>query len=105
MAAARVNVNGFSMPRFYPDGRMAEKHLCWGRPTSAHGRPGFISGRPFYSLPGRSNDLTRTYPRLRDLAGPPKHLVLYLARHECGTKICREEGIEYARRLLGLQIS
>jgi site-specific recombinase XerD len=27
--------------------------------------------------------------------------VLYLARHECGTKICREKGIEYARRLLG----
>ena len=21
--------------------------------------------------------------------------------HECGTKICREKGIEYARRLLG----
>jgi site-specific recombinase XerD len=27
--------------------------------------------------------------------------VLYLARHECGTKICREKGIEYPRRLLG----
>jgi len=27
--------------------------------------------------------------------------VLYLARHECGTKTCREKGIEYARRLLG----
>ena len=23
------------------------------------------------------------------------------ARHECGTKICREKGIEYFRRLLG----
>jgi site-specific recombinase XerC len=31
----------------------------------------------------------------------PKDLVLSLARHECGTKICREKGIEYARRLLG----
>ncbi|MBI3860434.1 MAG: hypothetical protein HY290_00910 [Planctomycetia bacterium] len=40
--------------------------------------------------------------RLRDLAVLPKDLVLYLARHECGTKICREKGIEYARRLLGL---
>jgi thioredoxin-dependent peroxiredoxin len=30
-----------------------------------------------------------------------RELVLYLARHECGTKICREKGIEYARRLLG----
>lgn len=27
--------------------------------------------------------------------------VLYLARRECGKKICRENGIEYARRLLG----
>ncbi len=27
--------------------------------------------------------------------------MLYLARHECGTKICREKGIEFARRLLG----
>jgi integrase len=38
---------------------------------------------------------------LRDNAGLPRDLVLYLARHECGTKICREKGIEYARRLLG----
>ncbi len=45
--------------------------------------------------------LSRTYSRLRDLAGLPRDLVLYLARHECGTKICREKGIEYARRLLG----
>ena len=34
-------------------------------------------------------------------AGLSRELVLYLARHECGTKICREKGIEYARRLLG----
>ena len=46
-------------------------------------------------------NLSRTYSRLRDQAGLPKALVLYLARHECGTKICREKGIEYARRLLG----
>jgi integrase len=46
-------------------------------------------------------NLSRTYSRLRDLAGLPRDLVLYLARHECGTKICREKGIEYARRLLG----
>ena len=31
----------------------------------------------------------------------PKDLVAYLARHECGTKVCRLKGIEYARRLLG----
>ena len=42
-------------------------------------------------------NLSRTYSRLRDLAGLPRDLVLYLARHECGTKICREKGIEYAR--------
>jgi site-specific recombinase XerD len=46
-------------------------------------------------------NLSRTYSRLRDNAVMPKDLVLYLARHECGTKICRERGIEYARRLLG----
>ena len=49
----------------------------------------------------RVENLSRTYSRLRDLAGLPKDLVLYLARHECGTKICREKGIDYARRLLG----
>ena len=49
----------------------------------------------------RVENLSRTYSRLRDQAGLPKDLVLYLARHECGTKICREKGIEYARRLLG----
>jgi len=49
----------------------------------------------------RVENLSRTYSRLRDLAGLPKDLVLYLARHEGGTKICREKGIEYARRLLG----
>src|SRR5262249_51414926 len=48
----------------------------------------------------RVSNLSRTYSRLRDNAGLPKALVLYLARHECGTKICREKGIEYARRLL-----
>src|SRR5262245_32652351 len=46
-------------------------------------------------------NLSRSYSRLRDLAKLPRDLVLYLARHECGTKICREKGIEYARRLLG----
>jgi integrase len=51
--------------------------------------------------PWKVGDLSRTYSRLRDLAGLPRDLVLHLARHECGTKICREKGIEYARRLLG----
>ncbi|MBS0260531.1 MAG: tyrosine-type recombinase/integrase, partial [Planctomycetes bacterium] len=61
-------------------------------------------GPVFRSPSGRAwrvENLSRTYSRLRDLAGLPKDLVLYLARHECGTKICREKGIEYARRLLG----
>src|SRR5258708_340400 len=35
-------------------------------------------------------NLGRTYSRLRDNASLPKDLVLYLTRHECGTKICRE---------------
>jgi integrase len=46
-------------------------------------------------------NLSRTYSRLRDAAGLPRDLVLYLARHECGTQICRQKGIEFARRLLG----
>jgi integrase/recombinase XerC/integrase/recombinase XerD len=61
-------------------------------------------GPVFLSPAGRAwkvGNLSRTYSRLRDQAGLPKDLVLYLARHECGTKICREKGIEYARRLLG----
>ena len=61
-------------------------------------------GPVFLSPSGRQwkvANLSRTYSRLRDEAGLPKDLVLYLARHECGTKICREKGIEFARRLLG----
>jgi len=63
-----------------------------------------VEGPVFLCPSGRGwsvENLSRTYSRLRDLAGLPKDLVLYLARHECGTKICREKGIEYARRLLG----
>jgi integrase len=62
------------------------------------------TGPIFLSPAGRGwsvQNLSRTYSRLRDMAGLPRDLVLYLARHECGTKICREKGIEYARRLLG----
>ena len=61
-------------------------------------------GPVFLSPAGKAwqvGNLSRTYSRLRDLAGLPKDLVLYLARHECGTKVCRLKGIEYARRLLG----
>ncbi len=35
----------------------------------------------------RMENLSRTYSRLRDEAGLLKDLVLYLARHECGTKV------------------
>src|SRR5262249_35748251 len=62
------------------------------------------SGPIFLSPAGKGwsvQNLSRTYSRLRDLAGLPRDLVLDLGRHECGTKICREKGIEYARRLLG----
>ncbi|MGE5192233.1 MAG: tyrosine-type recombinase/integrase [Deltaproteobacteria bacterium] len=62
------------------------------------------NGPIFLSPAGRAwtvPNLSRTYSRLRDLAGLPRDLVLYLARHECGTKVCRQKGIEYARRLLG----
>ena len=62
------------------------------------------AGPVFLSPTGKAwtvPNLSRTYARLRDEAGLPRDLVLYLARHECGTKICREKGIEFARRLLG----
>jgi integrase len=61
-------------------------------------------GPVFLSPTGRAwtvPNLSRTYSRLRDDAGLPRELVLYLARHECGTKVCRQKGIEFARRLLG----
>ena len=63
-----------------------------------------IEGPVFLSPAGKAwrvANLSRTYSRLRDQAGLSKDLVLYLARHECGTKVCRLKGIEYARRLLG----
>jgi integrase len=62
------------------------------------------AGPVFLSPAGKAwsvPNLSRTYSRLRDLAGLSRDLVLYLARHECGTKVCRAKGIEYARRLLG----
>ena len=65
---------------------------------------GRTEGPVFLSPAGKAwtvPNLSRTYSRLRDMAGLPRDLVLYLARHECGTKICREKGIEFARRLLG----
>jgi integrase len=84
-------------PRRIPIGRKLGEQLDQAMGTRTEG-PVFLcpSGRGW-----RVENLSRTYSRLRDLAGLPKDLVLYLARHECGTKICREKGIEYARRLLG----
>jgi integrase len=84
-------------PRRIPIGRKLEEMLDRAIGDRTEG-PVFLTptGRLW-----RVENLSRTYSRLRDLAGLPKDLVLYLARHECGTKICREKGIEYARRLLG----
>jgi integrase len=84
-------------PRRIPIGRKLGSLLDQAIGTRTEG-PIFLSpaGKPW-----KVGNLSRTYSRLRDLAGLPRDLVLYLARHECGTKICREKGIEYARRLLG----
>ena len=84
-------------PRRIPIGRKLGTLLDQAIGTRTEGRV-FLSpsGRPWMVA-----NLSRTYSRLRDLAGLPRDLVLYLARHECGTKICRQKGIEYARRLLG----
>jgi integrase len=84
-------------PRRIPIGRKLGELLAEAIGTRTIGAI-FLSpaGKP-WTVP----NLSRTYGRLRDNAGLPRDLVLYLARHECGTKICREKGIEYARRLLG----
>jgi integrase len=84
-------------PRRIPIGRKLGELLDQAIGTRTEG-PVFLSptGRQW-----RVGNLSRTYSRLRDQAGLPRDLVLYLARHECGTKICREKGIEFARRLLG----
>jgi hypothetical protein len=31
-----------------PQRKHANNHFNWGRPTPVHGRPGIISGRPFF---------------------------------------------------------
>jgi len=70
-------------PRRIPIGRKLGELLdkAIGQRTAG---PVFLTptGRPW-----RITNLSRTYSRLRDNAGLPKDLVLYLARHECGTKI------------------
>jgi integrase len=45
--------------------------------------------------------LSRCYTVYRQQAGLPDGLVLYLARHEAGTKACKKYGIAVARDLLG----
>ena len=84
-------------PRRIPVGRKLRELLDQAIGTRTEG-PVFLSpAGKAWTVP----NLSRTYSRLRDDAGLPRDLVLYLARHECGTKICREKGIEFARRLLG----
>jgi len=88
-------------PRRIPIGRKLKEMFDQAIGDRTEG-PVFLTptGRPW-----RVANLSRTYSRLRDLAGLPKDLVLYLARHECGTKICREKGIEYAGACWGTQTS
>lgn len=45
--------------------------------------------------------LSRTYRQLRDNMKLPRDLVLYLARHEAGTRMCKEAGIAIAQKMLG----
>jgi site-specific recombinase XerC len=84
-------------PRRIPIGRKLGELLDQAIDTRTEGSIFLSPAGKAWSVP----NLSRTYSRLRDEAGLPRDLVLYLARHECGTKICREKGIEYARRLLG----
>ena len=84
-------------PRRIPIGRKLGDLLDQAIGTRTEG-PVFLSpaGKVW-----RVANLSRTYSRLRDMAGLPRDRVLYLARHECGTNVCRQKGIEFARRLLG----
>ncbi|MGE5193511.1 MAG: tyrosine-type recombinase/integrase [Deltaproteobacteria bacterium] len=84
-------------PRRIPIGRKLGELLDQAIGTRTEGPVFLAPAGKAWTVP----NLSRTYSRLRDMAGLPRDLVLYLARHECGTKICREKGIEFTRRLLG----
>ncbi|MGE5192642.1 MAG: tyrosine-type recombinase/integrase [Deltaproteobacteria bacterium] len=84
-------------PRRIPIGRKLGELLALAIGTRTEGPILLSPAGKAWRVP----NLSRTYSRLRDQAGLPRDLVLYLARHECRTKICREKGIEFARRLLG----
>jgi integrase len=67
-----------------------------------------IDGRtegPIFRAPsGRAwtvPNLSATFRGLRDKAGLPKWICLYLLRHCAGSRICREKGIHAAAQVLG----
>lgn len=60
--------------------------------------PLFVSPR---GTPWTSAGLTQTFTRLRTRAGLPSDLILYLARHEHATAICKAKGIHAAQKSLG----
>lgn len=65
---------------------------------------GRTSGTLFVSPRGKpwtSAALTQTFTRLRTKAGLPSDLILYLARHEHATAICKAKGIHAAQKSLG----
>jgi integrase len=84
-------------PRVIPVGKILRAML-----VRAVGRR--TSGPLFLSPTGQGwtpDNLGRTYTRLRQAAGLPQGLVLYLARHEAGTRLCKTAGVEQAARVLG----
>jgi integrase len=60
--------------------------------------PIFLSPR---GKPWSANYLSKIYRQLRDAAGLPKHLVLYLARHEHGTAMYEKFDLKAAADALG----
>lgn len=84
-------------PRRIPVGKKLRELLAQSLETRTTG-PLFLSpaGKPW-----TPENLSRTYTRLRKAAGLTAGLVLYLARHECGSALCKSKGIEAARRILG----
>jgi integrase len=79
-------------PRRIPIGRRLGEFLDQATGDRTEG-PVFLcpSGRRW-----RVENLSRTYSRLRDAAGLSKDLVLYLARHECGTTYRRQTTSSYS---------
>lgn len=84
-------------PKVIPVGRKLEQYLKLSIGRRQTG-PIFLTPR---GHAWTVNNLSSQFKRLRDAAGISDDLVLYSARHEAGTELCRRHGVLIASRLLG----